>query len=51
MRKYTFTIFTLNDTVYGYLFDKTRVEAQKIVKEINAETNEYHYYMEGYFDE
>ena len=52
---HTFTIFTAfifsenNDEVYGYLFNKTRLEAQKIVEKINEETGIYHYYMEGYF--
>ena len=51
MRKHTFTIFNENDSVYGYLFDVTRVEAQDTVSKINNETNAYHYYMEGYFEE
>ena len=50
MRKHTFTIFTDDDQVYGYLFDVTRVEAQETVSKINTETKEYHYYMEGYHE-
>jgi hypothetical protein len=48
MRKHTFTIFNENDTVYGYLFDVTRLEAQATVSELNSETGEKHYYMEGF---
>ena len=48
MRKHTFTIYNADDTVYGYLFDVTRVEAQETVRKINSETQKYHYYMEGY---
>lgn len=51
MRKHTFTIFNENDTVYGYLFDVTRLEAQQTVKAINEESGKYHYYMEGYYEE
>lgn len=51
MRKHTFTIFNDDNTVYGYLFNKTRVEAQKTVEGINRETKEHHYYMEGYMEE
>lgn len=50
MRKLTFTIFTENDNVYGYLFDVTRVEAQETVTKINEDTGKYHYYMEGYHE-
>ena len=50
MRKHTFTIFNGDDSVYGYLFDVTRVEAQEIVGKINNETGEAHYYMEGHFN-
>ena len=51
MRKQrVFTIFNNNDTVYGYLFDVTRVEAQATVEKINEDTKEYHYYMDGYFE-
>lgn len=50
MRKHTFTIFNNDDTVYGYLFNVTRIEAQKTVEEINAETKEYHYFMDGYLE-
>lgn len=50
MRKHTFTIFNNDDTVYGYLFDKTRIEAQETVTKINEETKEYHYFMEGYME-
>ena len=49
MRKLVFTIFNDDDSVYGYLFDVTRVEAQKVVSELNNETNEKHYYMDGYW--
>lgn len=51
MRLLTFTIFTDDDKVYGYLFEVTRLEVQKIVSEINMETREHHYYMDGYFEE
>lgn len=50
MRKHTFTIFNNDDTVYGYLFNKTRIEAQETVTKINEETKEYHYFMEGYIE-
>ena len=50
MRKLVFTIFNDDDSVYGYLFDATRVEAQKVVSKINNETNEKHYYMDGYWN-
>lgn len=51
MRKQkVFTIFNDNDTVYGYLFDLTRAEMQKAVERINEETNQYHYYMDGYWE-
>ena len=51
MRKQkVFTIFNDNDTVYGYLFDMTRLEAQKTVEKINEETKEHHYYMDGYIE-
>lgn len=48
MRKRTFTIYTDDNEIYGYLHDVTRIEAQKIVEEINEETGEHHYYMDGY---
>ena len=45
MRKQrVFTIFNDDNTVYGYLFDITRVE------KINEETKEHHYYMDGYYE-
>ena len=50
MNKHTFTIFNNDDTVYGYLFNKTRIEAQKIVAKINEETKEYHYFMDDYIE-
>lgn len=51
MRKQkAFTIFNNDDTVYGYLFNVTRIEAQKTVEKINEETKEYHYYMDGYME-
>ena len=53
MRKHTFTIYTHDNKVYGYLFDKTRVEAQAIVSEMNegkAQEQKY-YYMDGYREE
>lgn len=51
MRKQkAFTIFNDDNTVYGYLFDITRAEAQKTVEKINAETKEHHYYMDGYME-
>jgi hypothetical protein len=51
MTKRTFTIFNENDSVYGYLFNVTRVEAQEAVSEINNETGEKHYYMDGYLEQ
>ena len=48
MRKHTFTIYNEDDSIYGYLFDVTRMEAQETVTLINEETGKYHYYMEGY---
>ena len=45
-----FTIFNDDDTVYGYIFDVTRVEMQKAVEELNEKTKEHHYYMDGYYD-
>lgn len=48
MRKHTFTIFNADNSVFGYLFDVTRIEAQSIVSGINTDTGVYHYYMEGY---
>ena len=48
MRKQTFTIFNDDDSVYGYLFDVTRIEAQTTVTLINNETGKYHYFMDGY---
>lgn len=48
MRKRTFTIFNESDSVYGYLFNVTRLEAQEAVSKINSETGEKHYYMDGY---
>lgn len=51
MRKQkVFTIFNNDNSVYGYLFDITRADMQKAVEEINKETKEKHYYMEGYFE-
>ena len=47
MRKLTFTIFNENDSVYGYLFNVTRVEAQEAVSKINSETREKHYYIDN----
>ena len=51
MRKHTFTIYTEDDKVHGYLFDVTRLEAQKIVSEMNKESQVKYYYMEGYHEE
>ena len=48
MRKLTFTIFTHDDKVHGYLFDVTRLEAQAIVSEMNNGASEKFYYMDGY---
>lgn len=50
MTKRTFTIYSDDDSLYGYLFDVTRLEAQETVKKINDETGEHHYYMDGYFE-
>ncbi len=51
MRKQkVFTIFNDDNSVYGYLFDITRADMQKAVEEINKETKEHHYYMDGYFE-
>jgi hypothetical protein len=51
MRKHTFTIFTDDDKVYGYLFDVTRVEAQEIVTKMNGEGEKKYYYMDGYMEQ
>jgi hypothetical protein len=51
MRKHTFTIFNADNSVHSYLFRATRLEAQKTVSKINDETQEYHYYMEGYVEQ
>lgn len=53
MRKLTFTIYTHDNKVYGYLFEKTRVEAQAIVSEMNKgkEQADKYYYMDGYREE
>ena len=48
MRKHTFTIFTHDNKVHGYLFDVTRLEAQSIVSEMNNGVRTKFYYMEGY---
>ena len=50
MKKLTFTIFNNDDTVHSYLFNVTRVEAQSTIEKLNAETKEYHYYMDGYLE-
>lgn len=51
MRKLTFTFFRKdNDKVYGYRFDITRVEAQKIAEKIAKEENVLVYYMDGYIE-
>jgi hypothetical protein len=50
MKKHTFTVFNENDSVYGYLFNVTRMEAQATVSKINNETGEKHYYMDGYLE-
>ena len=51
MTRRTFTIYSDDDSVYGYLFDVTRLEAQETVSLINKETGKHHYYMDGYFEE
>lgn len=51
MRKLSFTIYTEDNKIYGYLFDVTRAEAQEIVTGINKDEGTYHYYMEGYREE
>lgn len=50
MRKHTFTIFTHDNEVHGYLFDVTRLEAQEIVGEMNNGLHKKFYYMEGYIE-
>jgi hypothetical protein len=50
MRKLTFTIFTHDDKVHSYLFGVTRIEAQAIVAEMNANMQDKYYYMDGYHD-
>ena len=50
MRKHTFTIFTNDDKVFGYLFDVTRVEAQETLSKMNSITDSKYYYMEGYIE-
>lgn len=51
MRKQkVFTIFNDDNTVYGYLFDVTRLEMQKAIEKINEETKQHHYYMDGYYE-
>ena len=50
MRKHTFTIFTSDNKIHGYLFDVTRAEAQEIVNELNKESNEKYYYVECYVE-
>ena len=50
MRKHTFTVFSENNEIYGYLFNVTRTEAQETVTDINKESHENHYYIEGYFE-
>ena len=50
MRKHTFTIFTHENKVHSYLFDVTRIEAQKTVDKMNKnkEVSKKYYYVEGY---
>ena len=48
MRKLTFTIYNEDNTIYGYLFEVTRAEAQAAVRRINELTKTYHYFMDGY---
>lgn len=50
MTKRTFTIFNDDNSIYGYLFDVTRLEAQEAVTRINQETGKHHYYMDGLFN-
>lgn len=51
MRKLTFTIFTADNKAHSYLFNVTRLEAQKVVSEMNQSAKEKYYYMEGYREE
>ena len=37
MTKRTFTIYSDDDSVYGYLFDVTRLEAQEVIKQFKME--------------
>ena len=48
MSKHTFTIYTENNEIEGYLFDVTRLEAQVVVTKMNEETEVKYYYVEGY---
>lgn len=48
MRKHTFTIFTHDDKVHGYLFNVTRLEAQEVVSKMNLAAEKKYYYMDGY---
>ena len=50
MRKLTFTIFTDDNKVFGYLFGVTRVEAQETVNKMNAKDGKKYYYMDGYME-
>lgn len=50
MNKLTFTIFDSNDSVYGYLFGVTRIEAAKTVRELNKDNEKDYYFMEGYLE-
>lgn len=49
MKKHTFTIFCENDSIYGYVFNVTRIEVQDIVNKMNKE-KKGHYFMEGYLE-
>lgn len=50
MRKPTFTIFTDDNKVCGYLFGVTRLEAQETVSKMIAEDGKKYYYMDGYME-
>lgn len=51
MKKFNFTVFNPDNTIHGYLFEMTRVEAQKAVSTINLEEGSGHYFMDGYIKE
>lgn len=50
MTKLTFTFFTDDDKVYGYRFNITRLEAQRIAEQIKTKEGVHVYYMDGYYE-